>query len=243
MEATTIPTSRGLKLAIMQPYFLPYIGYFQLLSSVDVFVIYDNIKYTKKGWINRNRFLLNGNSMDFSIPLKKDSDFLDVSDRQVSDGFLSGNLLNRFREAYRGAPYAKEVLPIIEEILCLPERNLFEFIRHSVERISCILGIQTRIIVSSQLEVNHDLKSQEKVLAICQHLGADTYINTIGGRELYSRETFLSHGIDLWFIQTRSIEYPQFGQPFVPWLSILDVMMFNSVKEIRDMLGRYELIK
>ena len=73
--AVAVSGSRGKKLGVMQPYFLPYIGYFQLIEAADVFVVYDNIKYTKKGWINRNRMLRNGSDMVFSLPLKKDSDF------------------------------------------------------------------------------------------------------------------------------------------------------------------------
>ena len=76
-----------MKLAIMQPYFFPYIGYFQLIKSVDEFVIYDNIQYTKKGWINRNRILVNGTDYLISLPLKKDSDYLNVVDRQLAESW------------------------------------------------------------------------------------------------------------------------------------------------------------
>jgi hypothetical protein len=242
VEGVSSQFQGGLKVAIMQPYFLPYIGYFQLLAATDLFVIYDNIKYTKKGWINRNRFLLNGVAADFVLPLKKDSDFLDVRDRRLAEDFDRGKLLNRFREAYRKAPHFNEVFPLLEALVSNPETDLFQFIHHSVRAICQRLGIGTRIIPSSTLEIDHTLKSQDKVLAICRHLGAHTYINAIGGRELYSREVFFEEGIELRFIQAQPMEYPQLGGPFVPWLSILDVMMFNTPEQIQGMLSHYELI-
>jgi hypothetical protein len=231
-----------MKVAIMQPYFLPYIGYFQLIGAVDAFVLYDNIKYTKKGWINRNRYLLNDGPADFVIPIRKDSDSLNVRDRQVAEDFDPGKLLNRLRQAYRKAPHARVVLPLLDEILRFPDRNLFGFIHHSLAELCRLLEIKTRIIVSSTLEVDHSLKSRDKVLAICGHLGADTYINAIGGVRLYSPEDFSSHGIDLRFIHPRSIRYPQLGGPFVPWLSILDVLMFNSGAESMDLLTQFDLV-
>ncbi len=227
----------------MQPYFLPYIGYFQLIEAVDLFVIYDNIKYTKKGWINRNRFLVSGEAADFAIPIKKESDSLDVRDRHIAEDFDRKKLLNRLREAYRKAPHFAEIFPLIEGLINYSESNLFGFIYHSVEEICRITGIHTRIIPSSTLNIDHTLKSQDKVLAICKHLGATTYINSIGGRQLYSREAFFAEGVDLQFIQTLSIEYPQFGQQFVPWLSILDVLMFNEPEKLKKLLTRYDFIQ
>src|SRR2546421_3494048 len=104
-----------MKVAIMQPYFFPYIGYFQLISSVDLFIIYDDIKYTKKGWINRNRFLRNGADCVFTVPVRKDSDFLDVKDRLLARDFDRIKLVNQLREAYRRAPHFDEAFPIVEK--------------------------------------------------------------------------------------------------------------------------------
>src|SRR5437016_10802468 len=104
----------AMRVAIMQPYFFPYIGYFQLIHSVDLFIIYDNIKYTKKGWINRNRFLRNGAEVVFTVPLRKDSDFLNVKDRTVAGDFGRGKLVNQLREAYRRAPHFDHAFPVVE---------------------------------------------------------------------------------------------------------------------------------
>ena len=217
-----------MKIAIMQPYFLPYIGYWQLITAVDVFVVYDNIKYTKKGWINRNRFLMNGAEAGFSLPLRKDSDFLDVNQRFLADSFEREDLLNRFREAYRKAPEFSSVMPLLEGIIRNPASNLFDYIFASIQSVCEFLGIRTPLVVSSTIDCNHSLKAGERVQAICKALGSDSYVNPVGGMELYSREDFAAKGIALKFLTALPFEYLQSGNPFVPWLSIIDVLMFNS---------------
>lgn len=231
-----------MKIAIMQPYFLPYIGYFQLINAADIFVIYDNIEYTKKGWINRNRFLQNGKDATFSIPLKKDSDFLDVRERFVSKDFNRKRLLAQIKEAYKKAPCFDSTINIIERMVMYEDDNLFNFIFFSVKEICKYLGIGSKIVVSSTIEMDHTLKSQEKVIAICKKVGAQHYINAIGGLDLYSAQTFIDNDLQLNFIKSKPINYPQFAGEFVSWLSIIDVMMFNSIEKTREYLCHYSLI-
>ena len=226
----------------MQPYFLPYIGYWQLLAAVDRFVVYDNIQYAKKGWINRNRFLRNGADAIFTVPLKKGSDFLNVADRAVADDFDPKSLLNPLAAAYRKAPFFGAVFPVIESIVTAAPRNLFEYLHHSIVVTANYLEIRTPIVVSSAVTIDHDLKADRKVLALCTALGATRYVNAIGGRELYSVPAFAGQGIELKFMQSRPIVYAQYSNPFVPGLSIVDVMMFNSRDAVRGMLGEYDLV-
>lgn len=231
------------KVAIMQPYFLPYIGYFQLISAADVFIVYDNIKYTKKGWINRNRMLQNGKDVMFSLPLKSDSDYLDVCERELSVDFNRDKLLNQFKGAYQRAPYFAQTFPLIEQIVRYNDANLFRFLHHSIVKTCEHLGITTEIRTSSNVTINHDLKNQDKVLALCEAVDANSYINAIGGIEMYSKEAFQGRGIELKFIKSKPFEYPQFGDVFVPWLSIIDLMMFNSLDTIQTCIStNYELI-
>ena len=231
-----------MKTAIMQPYFLPYMGYFQLINSVDLFIVYDNIKYTKKGWINRNRMLLNGKDVMFSLPLKSDSDFLDVCDREVAADFNPEKLLNQFSGAYKHAPYFTQTFPLIEDIVRCEDCNLFKFIHYSISKVCEHLGIATEIRVSSDITIDHNLKNQDKVVALCEAVGATIYINTIGGIELYSKDDFTARGLELKFIRSKMFEYAQFSKEFVPWLSIIDVMMFNSINVIREAIpSNYEL--
>lgn len=221
----------------MQPYFLPYIGYFQLIAAVDVFVVYDNIKYTKKGWINRNRMLRDGKDATFSLPLKKDSDSLDVCERALALDFNPAKLLNSFSAAYRHAPFLDATWPLLETIVRHEGADLFRYLRHSIIQTCCHLGITTPFVVSSTVPIDHSLRGAAKVLAICHALGADTYLNPIGGTSLYTREQFAERGIDLHFLESKLIPYEQFGGDFVPWLSIIDVMMFNGPPTITRMLN------
>lgn len=230
--------------AIMQPYFFPYIGYFQLIAAVDTFIVYDNIKYTKKGWINRNRILRNGKDAMFSLSLKSDADSLDIRERELAADFSRDKLLNQLKEAYRRAPYFAEVFALVEEIVLHKDANLFRYLHHSIVRTCEYLGITTEILVSSGIDIDHDLKSQDKVLALCATVGATTYVNAIGGMELYSKQDFLEKSIELKFLKSRPFEYMQFGATFVPWLSIIDVMMFNSRKKtLAGIAGNYDLIE
>jgi hypothetical protein len=231
-----------MKLGIMQPYFLPYIGYFQLIAAVDVFILYDNIKYTKKGWINRNRMLLNNESSMFSVSLKRASDNSNIVQRELATEFNRNKLLSQFKGAYSRAPYFVKTFQLVERIISYEEENLFKYIHHSLLEICSHLCLETEIKVSSGIAINHELKAQEKVIALCEAMRADKYINSIGGTELYSREEFLAHGIELQFIKTKPFEYVQFDAPLVPWLSVIDGLMFNSLDVVQDCIhSNYEL--
>lgn len=234
-----------MKLAIMQPYFFPYIGYFQLINAVDTFVVYDNIQFTKKGWINRNRILVDGKDEYITLPLKKDSDFLDIRDRILSATFNQERvkLLRKIKEAYRKAPYFDQTYPMVEEALNYPDTNLFNFIFHSIQCACRLLEIKTELVVSSTVKVDHTLKSEERVMAICESLGGDAYINPIGGTALYSRSTFQKKNIELSFLEAKLILYPQLQHSFVPFLSVIDVLMFNSKEQSIQMLDSYKLFE
>jgi hypothetical protein len=224
------------KLGIMQPYFLPYIGYWQLIAHVDAFVLYDQIKYTKKGWINRNRLLLNGQPDTFSLPLKSDSDYLAICDRELAPTFQKINLLRKFQGAYSKAPFWKEVYPLLEEIFNYNENNLFNYIFYSIKSICKHLEIDTSIDVSSQVETHKDLYNQERVIHLCQDLHATTYINPIGGVDLYDGKSFTEKGVDLQFLKSNLCPYPQFNHEFIPALSIIDVLSFNGIKRTQDLI-------
>ena len=234
----------GKKVAIMQPYFFPYIGYFHLINSVDEFVIYDNIQYTKKGWINRNKILVNVKDKLISLPLKKDSDYLNVVDRELSYtlDIEKLKLLNLLKSSYRKSPEYEIVLPIIEKCILFPESNLFSFILNTLTTLNYYLEINTKITTSSTIDIDHSLKSQDKVIAICKNLQATTYINAIGGQELYNVQDFKNEGLNLKFIKSPPLNYKQYNNEFIPWLSILDVLMFNKRQHITDYLNKYTLV-
>ena len=232
-----------MKVAIMQPYFLPYVGYFQLINAVDKFVIYDDVNFIKKGWINRNNILVNGQSHLFSITLKDVSQNKQINKISIdSQSEWNKNLMKTIAFSYKKAPFFAEVFPLIEDILQQDQKNLAQFITYSLQQICSYLNIGTTIITASSIEKDNVLKGQDKIIEICKKNHATDYINAIGGKELYDAAAFSEHGIRLHFIQSKKIEYTQFAGEFVPWLSMLDVLMFNAPETIDGFLNQYELI-
>ncbi|WP_088833322.1 WbqC family protein [Paenibacillus tyrfis] len=230
-----------MKIAIMQPYLFPYIGYFQLIHAVSKFVIYDDVAFITRGWINRNYLLINGEKKLFTLHLNGAS-----SNKAINEVVILGNqekILKAVILAYSKAPYFKEVIPIIEEILLFPESNLSKYLANSITILSRLLGIQTEVLFSSNLSKDNSLKGQDKIISICESLQATEYINAIGGQSLYNENDFRNHNIELRFLKSQPIVYKQFKNAFIPWLSIIDVLMFNSVEETRLLLQKFELIK
>jgi hypothetical protein len=230
-----------MKLGIMQPYFLPYIGYWQLIKAVDKYVIYDDVQYIKGGWINRNRLLLNGNEFMFILILLGSSQNKLIKEIVVSENHYK--LLKTIEWAYKKAPFYFLVFPLIENIINYENKNLAKYIGNSLIKIATYLNLETEFIYSSEIkEKNSSFKGQKKIINICSVLNATEYINAIGGMELYDKTEFEIHNIKLSFLKPHPLEYKQFKNEFVPNLSILDIMMFNSAEEINEMLNKYELI-
>jgi hypothetical protein len=228
------------KLAIMQPYLFPYLGYFQLIQAVDEFVIYDDVQFIMRGWINRNNLLVGNKKSLFSIQLDHASQNKLINEVQITDDFT--RLRRTIQHAYARAPYREPVLNLLSGICDYEDKNVARFTGHSLQVISGYLGLRTQFVYSSDLHKDNSLKGPEKILAICKELKATTYINAMGGRELYDAKDFRIHDIELKFIQPQLPPYEQFGAEFIPGLSIIDVMMFNSVADINTMLGNYELV-
>lgn len=233
-----------MEVGIMQPYIFPYIGYWQLINTVDKFVILDDVNYIMRGFINRNSILLNGQPYKFTIPIEKASQNklimetkLNFAQKEKKGFFLT------VQNAYRKAPYYNKVMPLVEDILNNPERDLTSFIKFSIEKLMEYMGINTEILVSSEIPKTQGLKGEEKIIEICKRLGADTYINPCGGRKLYHHERFAEEKMNLYFLETKSEDLVYFqNQPeFIENLSIIDIMMFNDTDRIRDFLELYEL--
>lgn len=233
-----------MKIGIMQPYFLPYIGYWQLLNAVDKYVIYDDVNYIKGGWINRNRILINKETKYFNVKLNGASPNKLINEVEVSnDNIWQKKLLKTIEENYKKAPFFKEVFSVIDKIIENDEKNLAKYLEFSIKEICKYLDIKTELILSSNLEKNNSLKGKDKVITICKKLNGTEYYNAIGGQELYSFEEFKQNGIELRFLKTNEIIYKQFGDEFISNLSILDVLMFNSKEKVKEFLNNYSLIE
>ena len=229
-----------MKLAIMQPYFFPYLGYFQLIHAVDTFVVYDDVNFIKGGWINRNYILSHGQKVRITLQLLGASPNRLIN--QISVAENRGKLLRTLQQNYARAPYLADVLPMLEEILGFEESNLAVFLDLGLRRICDYLNICPRWCRSSNLQKDNSLRGQDKILAICKELGAKHYINVPGGKILYDHASFTAADIRLSFIEPRVLEYRQSGHEFVPYLSIIDILMFNNQQQCQRLLERYKLV-
>lgn len=233
-----------MKVAIMQPYLFPYIGYWQLINAVDRFVLLDDVNYIVRGYINRNSILINGEPHKFAIPIQKASQNRLIKDTKLNfQETDKKKFITMIDNAYKKAPYYQDVMPLIEKIIFHEEEDLTAYINKSIEVIGEYLDICTDICRSSQIQKDISLKAQERIVEICKKLQADVYINPCGGRELYVHERFEEEGIQLFFLDTRgeNITYQQGTEEFRPNLSIIDVMMFNDATTVKDFLNQYDL--
>lgn len=218
-----------------QPYFLPYLGFWQLVNAADLFLIGDNYNFIKRGWIQRNRILVNGQPHFLGLEVKHITSFKKINETEFVD-FDVGQKLNTVYRAYRRAPQFDAGYALIKKILNFPERNVAEFLFHSIKAVSQYLEINTKFIKSSEIEGNDNYRREYRIFDFCKRLGGDTYINAVGGQDLYHFDDFEKHGVTLKFIRPNIRPYKQFHNEFVPGLSILDVIMFNSVNTIKNML-------
>jgi len=231
-----------MKLAIMQPYFFPYIGYWQLMNAVDKYVIYDDVNYIKRGWINRNRILVNGQIKYFNLPkLGGSQNQLIIDVKANNDPKTIQKNLHMIEAAYGKAPYYSEIYFIIKKVLECGKESIVGHILESFHLICNYLDIKTELILSSDIKKDCSLKAQEKILDICRILGASEYYNAIGGKDLYSAQDFKAQGIKLKFLRPIITPYKQFHDEFCPALSIIDVLMFNSRDEVIKMLEQYRV--
>ena len=233
-----------MKLAIMQPYFLPYLGYFQLIACVDKFVVYDDVSYIKGGWVNRNNIKVHGQAKLITIPLQNGRSGVPICDVLIAGRreFWARKMLRTVAESYANAPFYNQVFSMFESWIATDVQGVSELNVRILGDICEYIGLNTNIVPTSKKYSNSNLKSSERISDICKQEQADHYINAAGGRELYEQSQFDAVGVKLNFIDTVLPEYEQQGNFFVPGLSILDVLMNNSIKEISKHLNSYELI-
>lgn len=233
-------------IAVMQPYFMPYIGYWQLVNAVDEYVIFDNVNYINRGWINRNRIFYSNAVRYIHMPILSVSQNKKINELEMSGEAASyRKILDIVRMAYKKAPYYEAAARVLEEIIMYPEKNAAKYLAHSIKVIANYFDMETCFFFSSEIQKDKLIVGgKEKILDICAKRKADRYINAIGGMKLYSKEEFSQKGIELKFLRPMGdkIWYQQFDREFIANLSIIDVMMFNNRESVRGFLNQYELL-
>lgn len=234
-----------MKVGIMQPYFFPYIGYWQLIKAVDRYVVFDDVNYRKKGWIHKNNILMNGEAKPITLKLAKVSQNKKINEIEIEkDAVYNVKMLKTIKESYSKAPYVDDIMLLLEKVITQKEENLAKYLLYSITEVCKYLDIRTEILLSSVLRKDERLKGQEKIIEICKILSADQYVNASGGISLYSSPDFQSNDISLKFIRTGDISYRQKdAKDFVPNLSIIDVLMYNSPEQVNSMLDNYVFVQ
>ena len=229
-----------MKLGIMQPYFMPYIGYFQLMKAVDKYVVYDDVNYIKGGWVNRNHILINGEKKMFTVTLQKASQNKLFNEIVIGDDFKK--LMKTLQMNYSRAINFDQTMVLMERIISFPNKQLAVFIANSFREILSYLSVETEILMSSEIPKDNSLRGKDKIIQICEILGADTYYNAVGGKNLYDQEEFREHGITLNFVDSLPQVYSQLHtREFVSGLSMVDVLMNNTKDEVNRLLDSFQL--
>ena len=225
----------------MQPYFFPYIGYYQLAYEVEKFVFFDDVNYIKKGYINRNSILMNDALHQFTIPVAGVS-----QNKKINEHFYVGDFsqfLEKIKIAYRGAPCFNDIFPIIQEAVLSGNLNVAEKNAASIKVVFDYLGLDRNFSFSSDVQNNPPLKAQARIIDLCKKINVNEYVNAIGGRGLYSQEEFGNEKIELKFIKSDLRPYPQSSDNFVPNLSMIDVLMWNDASCVLNLLNKYSVIQ
>lgn len=229
----------------MQPYFFPYLGYFQLLHAADRFVIYDDVAFIKQGWVNRNRILINGQPSYITVPVKHATSFKSICDIEIDDGPQNrqwrAKMLKSIANAYRRAPEFARVFPLVESVITAGTTHIGDLARASLLAVGDFLDLHPAWVVSSRAYGNAELTAQDRVLDICRREAAAEYVNPPGGAHLYSPDLFCAQGVRLRILRPRPISYAQFGGEHVASLSIIDLLMFNSRDRARELVAAYDL--
>lgn len=227
-----------MKVAIMQPYFLPYIGYWQLMAAVDKFIVLDDVAFIPRGWINRNRILVNGSPYTFTLPVSRSSQNRRICEIERTN---IDHWLHKFRitlrQSYGRSPHYKSTMAILDPILDCQEPNLARFTLASLKAMANDLGIATEIDTASNRHPKQGLGGQDRIIDICRQEGATCYINPPGGVAIYDMDKFAEAGIALKFISPNGTNYPQATDRFVPWLSIVDILMNIGLANTRSMVN------
>lgn len=219
-------------LAIMQPYFLPYIGYFRLFTNAERFIFLDNAYYINKGWVNRNRLLINNKSWTFTIPLNNASQNKLINELTISyKNYDYNKLLKSIYYNYKKSPQFEMVYPLAERIFKFKDLRLINFIINSFIEIFQYLKLPFKFDLASNI-LEKKCNGEEYIINLCRQVNATVYLNASGGKHLYNENHFLNQGIKIMFLGPETFTYSHPCGNFIQNLSILDVIMFNDKNKI-----------
>ena len=234
-----------MRLAIMQPYWFPYLGYYQLAASADHFVYFDDVNFIKKGWINRNRILNNGQELMLTVPLSEVSQNKRINETRIAqDGKWPAKLETSLRHAYGKSEHFAQVMPIVSAVHSADHGDVSKLAASSIGNVLRAMGSTAELSFSSALAIPSEVTGQDRIIAVCRAMGATEYVNPANGMGLYDARRFAEAGIRLRFLRMREVAYPQIGSAtFVPFLSMLDVLFNVGFAGAAALLPEYDLLE
>ena len=227
-----------MKLAVMQPYFFPYLGYWQLIAQADIFVIFDDVNYIRKGYIDRNFIVKDYETITFKLQVQKASQNKRIN--QLLTGSNKGDLVETIRHVYRKAPSFECSYPFIAELILFEEQNLALYLENTIRAVCKLLQINTQILRSSDFELSS--LGKNKIIPLLIETGADTYINPIGGRDLYQESDFLDSGKSLEFFKPNFTSDEVMAMHSIPHASIIHFILHNSPEELSLLASKGSLV-
>ncbi len=233
-----------MRLSVMQPYIFPYIGYFHLIEASEKIIFYDDVNYIKGGWINRNRILLNNSDFLFTIPVLKASPnkmILEIAPNV--DQKFNKKFFKQINLAYQKAPHFNEVNEVLVDVFNKEYENIADMAIQSIQSVYDYIGKDIDWAKSSIISAStKGMDRADRLIKMSDDLGYKEYINVVGGKALYDKEYFKNKGIELNFLQSKTVHYEQFVGTFVPNLSIIDVLMFNDKAAVLELFKAYDII-
>ena len=229
-----------MKIGIMQPYWFPYLGYFQHCVSVDKFVFLTDANYRKKGWINRNRIIVDSREHMITVPLQKASQNNKIFEHKVlQDHRWKKSILATLRHSYHKAPFYSAAISVVEQALMSPAISISDYAIESIAAVFEYIQGRAPVFETSDKYNNADLIGENRIIDICLRAGADHYCNPISGCKLYDPASFRDRGLSLFFLEPSLKRYPQLSNKYIPSLSIIDALMMNSQSDMRELLNSY----
>ena len=220
-----------MRVGIMQPYFFPYMGYWQLLKAVDVFIVYDDVNYISRGYINRNYITINNRLQRITLNIQKASINKHINQLRISDN--KSDIFKTITHTYKNYPQYQNVIDMLRDIIYYKENNLAEYLTYQIFKISEYLNAGVSIVRSSDLQNDKSLAGQNKIIDICKYQNCTEYINVPGGIKLYDKSVFHKNSIRLTFIKPDTN---------IPYVSIIDLLMKYDRSYLWDLIQQYTLI-
>lgn len=226
------------KLAILQPSYIPWIGYFEQIVNVDIFVFYDDVQYTKNDWRNRNKIKTLDGSSWLSIPIKSSTS------KKINEVLIDDTKnwqtkhLKSLKQYYSKSKYFEDIYPLLEKNINSDINSISTLSIDIIKDIVKYLKIDTKFYLSSDLDIGGD--KNNRLINICKHFNASSYYTGLAAKDYIDEELFKKNNIELVYQEYKHPSYEQLHGDFLPYLSIID-LLFNHGRDSKKIITKESL--